>query len=356
LRDLTYREIAPALAATFVLAWVSWRYIETPFRRPHKPVRRRSLFVCTAAMVAGLCALGFAGVGTDGFGILHPGFAATVRAAENEPDDWLSDRCFLEDQAASDWAGDICVRTRGAARSAILWGDSFAAQYVSGVIASRKYLTRNIVQYTFAGCAPVLSYRSYARPGCHAFNTRIFDVAARYRADTVILSARWDEMRERGFDGLAETIDRLRARGLAVYVIGQSPMFAFDVKVLDYRGAGREAFGTSRWYLSFGSHQDQALRAASAHARFIDPLPTFCRTGICTYKTAAGLLFSDYGHFSRLGSALAVQAYFPLYRGPNPGTMPLAPTSLASRGKSDKFGQHPFAERRRRTRFARKMM
>ena len=67
-------------------------------------------------------------------------------------------------------------------------------------------------------------------PGCQDFNARIFDMAARYHVDTVVLSARWDELRERGLQGLSDTIDQLRAKGFTVYVIGQSPMFAFDAK------------------------------------------------------------------------------------------------------------------------------
>jgi len=130
----------------------------------------------------------------------------------------------------------------------------------------------------------------------------------------LVLSARWDELRERGLQGLSDTIDRLRAKGLNVYVIGQSPMFAFDVKVLDYRGAGKNASHDAEWYLSFPRAQNDAVRAASKEAHFVDPLPSFCRGNSCRYETPAGLLFADYGHFSELGSDLAVKSYFPLYR------------------------------------------
>jgi hypothetical protein len=138
-------------------------------------------------------------------------------------------------------------------------------------------------------------------------------VAARYNADTVVLTARWDQLRARGLDGLTDTVEQLRARGLKVYVIGQSPMFAFDVKVLDYRDAGKTATGESRWHLSVAPAQNEVLRAASVHATFVDPLPAFCREAFCLYKKPEGLLFADYGHFSALGSGLAVRSYFPLY-------------------------------------------
>lgn len=314
LRDLAGWEIAPVVAASFVLAYLSYRYVETPFRRPRQPVSRRQLFAGTGVVLAGLCALGLIGTSTDGMRFLHPGFAPPMTAEATGPDLWMTQRCFLENQDPSDWAGDSCVRTHGAAGNALLWGDSFAAQYIPGLIANQGRLSRNIVEYTFAGCPPILSYRSYARPGCGEFNARIFDVAARYHVDTVILSARWDEMRERGLQGLSDTIDQLQAKGLTVYVIGQSPMFAFDVNVLDYRNAGKNAAGEGAWYLSFTRAQSDAVRAASKAAHFVDPLPAFCNGNTCRYETPAGRLFADYGHFSELGSDLAVKAYFPLYQ------------------------------------------
>ncbi|HUO92682.1 MAG TPA: acyltransferase family protein [Rhizomicrobium sp.] len=313
LRDLQGWEIAAVLGASMVLAWLSYRYVETPFRRPARPATRMKLFSATATVLVALCAIGFVGTLTKGAAFLHPAFAGEM-AASKGPDLWLSNKCFLQDQKATDWAGDICVRTEGAGRNAVLWGDSFAAQYVDGLMANQKNLTRNIVQYTFAGCPPILSYRSYARPGCADFNARIFDIVKRYQADTVVMATRWDQMRERGLGGLPDTIAQLRARGLKVFVIGQSPLFAFNVQVLDFRDAGAGGNGTADWYTVIAPNQNRDIRAASTGATFIDPLPAFCRGDRCEYKTPRGLLFADYGHFSALGSDRAVKAYFPLYR------------------------------------------
>jgi peptidoglycan/LPS O-acetylase OafA/YrhL len=318
LRNLVGWEIGAAIALAFVLAYGSYRFIERPFRRPRRPISQKQLFTSTAAVLAGMSALGIIGVWTGGAAFLHPHFAQVAEAMEKEsdsgPDLWLTKRCFLEAQNPSDWAGDICVRTQGATRNALLWGDSFAAQYIPGLIENQRKLTHNIIEYTFAGCPPVLSYRSYARPTCQDFNAQVFQVAARYHVDAIVLSARWDELRDRGLAGLSDTIRRLEAKGYKVYVLGQSPMFTFDVKVLDYRRAGEVPAGDARWFLNFSRKQNEALRAASAQADFIDPLPAFCDENLCTYKDPQGLLFADYGHFTPLGSDLAVRSYFPLYR------------------------------------------
>lgn len=317
LRDLQGWEVAAAIAASLILAWLSYRFVETPFRRPARPLGRLPLFAATGTLLAGVAALGMAGVWTGGFHDRYRDFRP-AQAAKVSDDVWLSRRCFLMDQEASEWAGDLCVRTSGAPRNALLWGDSFAAHYVPGLIANAGALNRNIVQYTFAGCPPILSYRSYARPGCHGFNGRVFEVIDRYGVDTVIISARWDQLRTRGLGGLDDTVAQLKAYGVEVYVLGQSPMFAFDADVLDYRRAGRQAEGEASWSLGFRREENERLRAAAGSARFIDPLDTFCRSDLCQYRAGGALLFNDYGHFSEVGATRAVQAYFPIYSGAAP--------------------------------------
>lgn len=312
LRDLEGWEIAAAVVSSLLLAWFSYRFIETPFRRPAKPLSRWPLFGVTAVLLVAMAGAGYAGMKTGGFHDRYPDFRPP-QAAKVSSDIWLGNKCFLQDQDASAWAGDLCVRTTGAPKNALLWGDSFAAHYMPGLLANSGSLSHNVVQYTFAGCPPILSYESFARPGCHGFNAKVFDVIDRYKIDTVVISARWDQLRQRGLGGLDETVEKLKARGITVYVLGQSPMFAFDADVLDYRKAGRVSPNEASWYLSFPREDNARLKAAAGPAIFIDPLDSFCRGDQCRYRMDGKLQFNDYGHFSEIGSSRAVQAYFPLY-------------------------------------------
>ena len=232
----------------------------------------------------------------------------------NQP--WLNGRCFLMNQDASAWAGQECVRTRGASENALLWGDSFAAHYIAGLLENQDQLTHNVVQYTFAGCPPVLNYRSFARPGCEGFNQRVFDVIRTYDIKVVIIAARWDQLRQRGLSGLSETIARIQAAGPKVYVIAQSPMFSFDTSVLAYRKAGFEGNGRASWYFSFDPHIIDRLKEVAGTATLVDPVQSFCAGKHCDYMREDNLLFDDYGHFSPYGSDLAVRTYFPTLRRP----------------------------------------
>ena len=313
MRNFKIWESGIIVAVSIGLAYLSWRFIEKPFRFGSYLKSDRRTVAASLAVLAGVAALGFVGVRTNGY---QSRFAAAGLPQDivGPTGTWKVGHCFLRDnQAASDWQGDSCVRTSGARPNALLWGDSFAAHYIPGILQDEARLTHNIVQYTFMGCPPILSYHSYARPGCAEFNTRAFDVIEKYHVDTVVMSARWDVLKQHGLSGLRETVDRLRSKGITVFVIGQSPVFDFDVGVLDYRHANlSKKTGTAAWYLSALAAGDSTVQETSSPATFIDPLSTFCRDQVCSYKTRRGLLFADYGHLSVIGSDAAVESYFPL--------------------------------------------
>jgi peptidoglycan/LPS O-acetylase OafA/YrhL len=132
LRDLQGLEIAAVVVASLVLAYLSWRFVETLFRHPRKPLPRPAMFAVAASALAGCIALGVAGAATDGYRSRFPALQAS-RHPIAAVDSWLNGKCFLENQDASVWAGDVCTRTAGASRTALLWGDSFAAHYIPGL-------------------------------------------------------------------------------------------------------------------------------------------------------------------------------------------------------------------------------
>ena len=49
-------------------------------------------------------------------------------------------------------------------------------------------------------------------------------------------------------------------------------------------------------------------------ATFVDPLSHLCSGDECLYRSGGHLIYFDNEHFSDLGSARAVLAYFPLMR------------------------------------------
>lgn len=305
-------QVAGIVAASLFLAVLSWRYIEQPFRQRRPWITRRRLLSGGIAAMAAFAAFGTVGVRAKGFPARFPDFTQKDIAGHKQ---WRPGRCFLlGDPDHRRWKPEACTLTTGGPHRMLLWGDSFAAQYVPGIIANADRIDATVLQYTGAGCPPILSYKSYARPRCTDFNANALNIIRQQRIDTVVLAARWTDQQSRGLAELESTLEALSELDVDVYVIGQSPEFSMDVQVIAYWNGGRLADSTDSWDVFFDPAINAQLHEYSAGSRFIDPLAKICDGKSCVYREKGVFLFEDYGHYSVDGSARAVKAYFPLVR------------------------------------------
>ncbi len=310
LREPTAGETVAIVVASIALAAFSWRFIEQPFRCPKTRVPRARLLLGGVASMGLAATVGIAGVALGGAAWRFPDLPKPVG---DTADYWKTGTCFLMgDLDYRKWDATACTRTTGAAENALLWGDSFAAHYVPGILANADMMSANVMQYTAAGCPPVLDYYSYARPLCQDFNRHALEIIKRYGIKTVILSSRWTDLESRGLDLVRNTIKTLQEAHVDVWLLGQSTEFASDAWVIGYR-KGRGAKGVDAWPLAFDSAINARLEKHAGGAYFVNPLDYLCRDEICAYRENGELLYADYGHFSPAGSSRAVKAYFPLY-------------------------------------------
>jgi lysophospholipase L1-like esterase len=261
------------------------------------------------AVVAVIVSLaGYIGVAARGFPARFPDFSEQ-RIAGHEV--WKAGSCFLTGNPDyRRWSLNECTRIATGPRKVLLWGDSFAAQYVPGVILNAKLLNLTAIQYTAAGCPPVLSYTSYARSLCASFNAHALDIIDAEGIDTVIISGRWTDMKQRGLGEISSTLRALDQRRIAVFVVGQSPEFVEDVQVIDFLKGDKSPDAVNRWGVFFGPELNSEILAIVGAGRFIDPMPPLCDGSVCTYKDRGVFLFEDYGHFSAEGSRRVVSKLF----------------------------------------------
>jgi peptidoglycan/LPS O-acetylase OafA/YrhL len=316
-REVTMREPSGAMIAAMILgsvalAWAIQRWVEQPLR--YARADRRTVIRLAAVVLLAAALAGILGVATRG---------APGRLALPAPQSLLTDarwgkgRCFFEGGADPlVWRETACTRVRAAGPKVLLWGDSFAAHYVPGLEANAGNVAATIVQYTAAACTPLLD-TSGMTPTCRAFDAHVLDVVRRGRFTHVIIAARWQNWRARGFDALPATVAALREAGASVTVIGQTPLFAADVQTIAYRtgATGPEANRrTAFWPIAVDRGINQSLRRAASGANFVDPVAILCGGDSCPYKAGSSFLFADDGHFSAVGSSRAVQLLFPFIR------------------------------------------
>jgi peptidoglycan/LPS O-acetylase OafA/YrhL len=308
LRDPTATEAAVMAFASIALAWLSWRFIELPFR--HISLERRRFVLAGGAIVIA------AGAAIGGLGILAKGLPARfpdlVERRIPGTEDWGGGQCFnLNTTNPTPWNPVACTRVHGTNGRILVWGDSFAAQYMPGVLRDAVRINADVLQYTFAGCPPILSYFSYARVGCRPFNRRALVIIREQHIDTVVLAGRWTDTPQRTLDQLADTVAELKKLGVRVFVFGQSPQFAGNVQDIDFISGSRLRPGKAYWPIAFDATLNDKIRQQAAAATYIDPLSHLCHDGLCAYRDGDVFYYADYGHFSTVGSLRAVQAYFP---------------------------------------------
>ncbi|TIM79389.1 MAG: acyltransferase, partial [Mesorhizobium sp.] len=297
------------LVASLALAAFSWKFVEQPFRQKRAFTAPGPIFAFSALAIVVLCAGGAAGALGNGFPQRFPDYVQRRISVG----DWRNGICFNEGTSRIEsWNMEDCTRTRGFPTTVFLWGDSFAAHYVSGLGANINRLQANIVEYTYAGCPPILSYYSYARLDCVRFNRKALDIILEADIKTVILSGKWSDYEVRGFDGLQQTIDTLRALGVRVFVIGQSPQFPTDVRKIAFF-AKRQNLDDTSWPMAMDPGINERVRSFTKGATFIDPLKFLCSAGRCPYSDRGEFMYFDYGHFSSAGATLAISKYWPAF-------------------------------------------
>jgi peptidoglycan/LPS O-acetylase OafA/YrhL len=316
-RALTPAEAAAIVAASLLLASLSWHFVERPFRQAQGGVPRRAIFLGAGAGALAVATFAGTSMATNGLPSRVPGFELVAAPGESEYDAGGEDTCFLDThQTFADWGGDRCFVTHGKGPRVLLWGDSFAAHYVPGLKHQADQVQAEILQYNLSACPPVFGFDSLSNPPCRAFNDHVVDVIRDYHIESVIVVSRWDYAFKRHVQAsdIGATMTKLQSLGVGVHVIGQSPLFGNEVQTLFAQSGGARTQPEGWGDVTFDAGLNHKLAAAlPSGVSFSDPLERLCHLPSCPYREGSTFMMWDEGHYSLYGSKLAVASYFPYF-------------------------------------------
>jgi peptidoglycan/LPS O-acetylase OafA/YrhL len=300
-----------ALLASFVLAWLTYRFIELPLRQT-RSIERAAWRLATAMVV--LASIG----ALARLDVVLPMSAQDPRNVEIA-------------RARIDQVAFLTQRIAGTVKGTTLFfGDSHMQQYWPRIefVASQYGSHRTVELLTEGGCAPIPRIERATQPGCLSFVTAGFERAARADVDIVVVASSWGGFIDRGdyylpgvkgathldvlapenqwiFDGFADALSELRKRGKRVVVLTSSPRgYAFDPgRMVDrsdiiprYKVVAPVSLEALRASLS---PIDTRIRAAAdrAGAQIIDPDPWVCSSTQCPVLDPEGRpMYSDGTH------------------------------------------------------------
>jgi hypothetical protein len=231
--DLTDAQKLLCLGIVFILSWMSYIFVEEPFRRYSgrftKVFTQQFIFPTLATlMIAGFF------LTTNGFGIygFADGYKRQIQAMKVNP--MPASRfeyvCQSSRLTIKDTLNPNCVIGGSSEPPIVLWGDSNAAHYVGilGEISEQYHFSfRN---YALSSCPPVFNQPGRFTTGkwverCNTGSKIAIESLKKF--DVVVMAAVWSaHTRKKGFLlALDETIKTLEADGKAVIVLGVVPRF-----------------------------------------------------------------------------------------------------------------------------------
>jgi peptidoglycan/LPS O-acetylase OafA/YrhL len=216
---------AVIFATAIAISYLSWKFVEEPFRRNNPPIPRSVLFTATGVSMVAVSALAFLILHTGGFPNRYSKEA--VRVAQyldyNAQGEFRQGKCFITSgNSASDFDASLCLGERSDERNVLLIGDSHAAQLWWGL--SNTYKGINLMQATASGCLPTIEQASRSNPNCVSIMDHIYsDFLPTHKVDQVLIAGRWGKG---DLGRLRATLMWLKNRNINVVLFG--PMVQYD--------------------------------------------------------------------------------------------------------------------------------
>ncbi len=339
---------------TLGLAWVSWRFVERPFRR-RRAIARPALFRLSMAGLVACVAAGFVGVQQKGLPDLRiPGDVAAL-AAYAYDDNPLRPRCF-SGPARPVSPDAACVLGKASAVRGALLGDSHSDAIAGRLHEGLAQQGVGLKHIWLNGCPPVPGLHLLHRPSsaqCQTFNDKVFArLAADETLEYVVLAARFTvylegETYDNGEGGVEEpgsfatgqpgrqpdtypeaerradvarlyqrSVQTLLDAGKTVILVYPVPEQGWDVpmhmaKDLFYRDRLEDLSVSEAHFRARNARTIAAFDDLGAQARLfrVRPSDVFCDTfdaGRCAGSLGGVPLYYDDDHLSHTGAAYLV--------------------------------------------------
>lgn len=345
---------AAICALAFVLAWLTYRYVENPIRHRQYPLmatRRKAFAVgalgCLAVMVLAGGLGAWARVGWRGDDQQTALQAALSSMRKVQIPCW-QERPYSGTLRTEPECDDPAGR---GAPNVLLWGDSHAGVLAHAVAAAAHDRGQVMRIRSMAACPPLPGYSPALAgialfPGedrqsksCESFNDDVLMEAIRLRRNglsVVVMEARWPvylstpDALHSATAALDHTVAELTRAGLRVVLVEPAADHGHEVPACLARLPAPQC-GTSRSAVE--AHRQVAvamLDAASraTGARLLDPLPALCTAQFCPGILDDKVLYIDGHHLSEAG---AKRLSVPLAHALAGAALPAAATAGAAR-------------------------
>jgi len=298
---------------SIILAYLSWRFVEQPFRQRPVPIlaTRKAVFSVSSVCISIFILFGMIADNKTYFkNSLSPRAYAfyqflDYRETEDYKRQFRKPRCFFSgvDDSLSIFDKGYCLNRSDSKKNYIVMGDSHAAHFWYAI--NEAFSAHNVMQANASGCRPLINYGG--KEPCAKLVRYIFeDFIIANDIDGIILSGQWleDEI-----DYLQPTITYIKKYVDDVIVVG--PTVEYEVELPILLAANAKATNESLEYLlnehtkdyQRKIHQKMQILLKDSSASYVPLYDYICRKGRCLIFVEGDTpMVFDVGHFTLSGA------------------------------------------------------
>jgi peptidoglycan/LPS O-acetylase OafA/YrhL len=303
---------AVILLLSIVLAILSWRFVERPFRVGRLRLSGANLFTL-AAVSSGILMI-FSANALIGRGLPRrfPARAVDMAAYLDVKESTSFTRmgsCFITTRDKySDYNPSVCLELKPEGKNYLLLGDSHSAVLWHSLAEAQPGV--NIMQASASGCKPFPDLNGNS--DCARLMKFIYETyLGNQKVDGIMVVARWEEA---DIPELAKLADWARARQIPLVLIGPTEEYDAPLpRLLAYAIANNDPDYPSKHRVSRQATLDDKLESLAKnawHVPYISLIKAMCTAKVCVQyadqEERVPLMF-DSNHYSNQGSVRVVQ-------------------------------------------------
>lgn len=336
MREIYSYEIIFLGGLSFFMAYLSWRFIETPFRKKLMLSTRKKIFIFA---ILSILLLSFVGL----FLHLSKGFPQRLniitkevsRILENEEakNKWLFPNKYnnFRNPLKKESEMNFYKLSKNKSEEILFWGDSHIGMIFPTIKELHKNINKDILIGTSGGCLPVREFNRIENGYfCDRFNELLYKKASLSNIKIIIIGSRWDYIGnklknnsqslalETVSSKLESDIKELISKKKEVYIILPFPRYNYSVPNILEKRFMFNRFEKSKLSFENIENYSNVLKsekilksiAIKTGAKLIDPKEILCNENRgCLYEGDGVSLYRDSSHLNTYGALKLTQMF-----------------------------------------------
>jgi peptidoglycan/LPS O-acetylase OafA/YrhL len=318
-------EILAIIFISFLGAWLTYKVVETPFRRS----KSAWAIITLISMIVVSGVFGEVIRKSNGYPARFPSNIQKIIYSSSSNESYRKGVCLLNpDQEADSFSHECFTGASSQSKKILLWGDSHAAQLYAGLHHYEREGQFDVMQLTASACPPVINENTR----CSGVNKKVTQLITNINPITVIMSGAWllyDQ--SKGWDRLdtlkiVETINELKKLGVnEIILFGPVPVWDSTLPKILVKLSKSSNWQEPPDRLTSGFSKDTKIIdnkleaiAKEVGISYISPYQTLCNLDGCLATIQGDPTAFDYGHLTVTGSIFLIGANLAILAKPIP--------------------------------------